>query len=105
MWSVIAAVVGIVVGIGGIVATVVFYSMVRGQRDSVEFLTVANEGLRRALSDTSGQVSQLRGQIDILKSGIVEKVAVKVAEEVGARIATRLDALLQSSFERGNGNG
>lgn len=113
--QIIAVCIGIVVGVGGLAATIWAIGKVRGVEASIGVLNAANEGLRLANEDLrlemtrserqcAERVAKLEGQNQALLDGLGDKLAVAIAvrlEHTLETAATRIvDGIARRSEER-----
>lgn len=121
--QIVAISIGVIVGLGGLAATVWAIGKVRGVETSIELLNAANEGLRTANADLRSELSRseaecakaiarLEGQNQALLDGLGDKLATAIAVrlEVTLEKAARavIDDLAHRSSDRqsrfGGGN-
>lgn len=113
--TMIAVILSIIVGLGGLAATIWSIARVKGTQQSIEVLNDANTGLREANADLraemlvsnnecSERVARLEGQIQALTDGLGQRLAEAIAARLEpslALVAQRIvDGVAQRSADR-----
>lgn len=113
--QIVTLIIAVIVGLGGLTATIWAIGRVKAIEASIEVLTIANDGLRDANQDLrvkiehserecSERVSRLEGQNQALLDGLGDKLASVVGsklEQVLTVAATRIvDGIAKRSEDR-----
>jgi len=107
----IAVTLGILVGLGGLIATIWAVARVKGIDQSIGLLNDANEGLREAYADQVAKasrdaaecgerVARLEGQIQALTDGLGQKLADAIAAHLQPALTIVADRIVEGVAQR-----